>query len=297
MPIKLLLVISILTLISSCQNNKHSSDLTPIASDTLTIDSIGPDYIDAFRPHVLTNYSGEDIYRMVEQKPFAFHKYDVMFKMDIDTIIAYEDSLFAVRFHGALDRRISFDCHNCSAPQALAVFVQRGDQYIPLKVVDVSDAFVSAWGGVSPLELRFENTITPGPMLFSTNTDGAQGNYDQYVHAIDLSLATLGFERFRFSNPTRREQIFFPDSDKLESWGFPKEKVTQSWKEAYYVTDTDLMYIFNKENSSVDVIRHHRAYWNVWYGPSGIVEVEKIMDSEYRDTLSYSVQGNINVAN
>lgn len=255
------------------------------------VNYVGDNFIDAVKQHVIYNYAGNDLFNEVKRAPFLFYYHDRVFKMNIDIIIPYNDSLFAVRFHGALDTAISFNCHSCSAPQALGVFVQRGSVYFPKEVVDVSDAFRWPWGASSHLELHFENSFWPGPMLFSTYTDGGLGNYYQYTHGIDLSSGSLGFERFRFSNTIRLEKVYLPEDDSINS-EFPIDKVPQGWKEAYKITEVDLNQLFHENNASFDIVRNTNTHWTVSYGPNEEHQL-KILVAEFQDTLNFTLHGGI----
>jgi len=286
------LIISIFVLcFAQCQKKPVSISNILLSNDSSAVNFIGDNFISAFKQHVFTSYSGIDLRKEVQQSPFLFYHHDRVFKMDIDTIISYNDSLLAVRFHGALDTAIRFSCHICSAPQALGIFVKRGSNYFPKDVVDVSEVFTCPWGASSDLELHFENTFWPGPMLFSTYTDGGQGNFYEYTHGVDLSIGSLGFERFRFSNTIRREQTYFPQ-DEFAIPQFSIARAPTGWKEAFKIIEVDLDHQFDESNASFDIIRNTNTHWTLWYGPNEENQL-KIVVSKFQDTLKYTLQGGI----
>lgn len=260
--------------------------------DSTAVDFIGEDYIAAFKRHVVANYSGKEIEGAVQEMPFLFYTEGRVFKMDIDTIIDYGDSLAAIRFHGALDSRIGFDCHVCYAPQALGVFVKRDEGYYLQEMVDVSAIFTYPWGRTSDVALHFEHTDWPGSMLFSRHTDGGQGNFVEFVHGIDLSVHSLGYERFRFSNEIRRESTFYPHSDDLTEAGFPNDKIHSPWQEAYKIMERNLSYHFDEQTGSFDIHRSTTTYWMILIGPEE-EDVMEITESQEMDTLRYSIAGGI----
>jgi len=289
---KLLFLVALCTSIISCKNNKKSIQDILLSNDSASVDFIGEHYVDAFKEHILINYEGKNIDLAVQERPFLFYCNNKVFKMDIDTIINYKDSLTAIRFHGALDSLIGFNSHVNSAPQALGIFVKKGDKYFLKQVVDVSTVFFCPWGSSTSLELHFENTDWPGPMLFSKYTDGNQGNNFEYIHAVDLSMNSLGFERFRFSNLVHSERTFYPDNEDLKNTGFPYKSIAKSWKEAYQITDRKLDFRFDEVQGSFNVLRNTKTYWDISVGTK---EEENLMiiDSQLTDTLKYSIQGGI----
>ena len=281
---KLLVLVSCCILFVSCNNNKKSIQEILISNDSTAVNFIGEHYIDAFENYIIENYSGKNISLAVKEKPFLFYCRSQVFKMDIDTIINFNDSLSAIRFHGALDRLISYDSHISSAPQALGVFVRQGENYYLKRVVEVSDVFACPWGGSSKLELHFENSKWPGPMLFSKHTDGNQGNNFEYIHAVDLSMNSLGFERFRFSNLVHSERTFYPDNEDLKNTRFPFKSIAKSWKEAYQITDRKLDFKFNEVQGSFNVLRNTKTYWDISVGTSE-EDILTIIESITTDTL------------
>jgi hypothetical protein len=289
---KLLFLVALCTSIISCKNNEKSIQDILLSNDSASVDFIGEHYVDAFKEHILINYEGKNIDLAVQERPFLFYCNNKVFKMDIDTIINYKDSLTAIRFHGALDSLIGFNSHVNSAPQALGIFVKKGDKYFLKQVVDVSTVFFCPWGSSTSLELHFENTDWPGPMLFSKYTDGNQGTIHEYVNAIDLSLNNLGYERFRFSNTIHSERTFYSDNEDLKNAGFPQNRITQPWKEVNKITERKLNYIFNEEHGTINVLRNSKTYWDISVSTKEVAYI-MIMDSKSTDTLKYSIQGGI----
>ena len=285
-------ILAVQLLVSSCEPKVRDVAQVIRDKDSTQVDFVGSEFTNAFKSHIVNNYNGQDIFSVVGEKPFLFYHLDQVFKMDIDTGIVYQDSLIVIRFHGALDTLIEFSCHICSAPQSLAVFVKRQNGYWLKGLVDASRLFTCPWGSSTILELHFEDSGWPGPMLFSFHSDGGQGNFYQYVNAVDLSPYSLGFERFKFSNMIRHEMIFLPDFEDLSFHGFPHESVASKWKEAFKVSEKEITFRFNEEDHSFNIVRDTKVHWDIWIGPE-LENNQEIVVSDYVDTLNFTLQGGI----
>ena len=288
----LFVLLAVQQLVSSCEPTVRDVAQVIRDKDSTQVDFIGGEFTNSFKSHIIKNYNGKDIFSFLGENPFLFYHLDQVFKMDIDTGIAYQDSMIAIRFHGALDTLIEFSCHICSAPQALGVFVKRQNGYWLKELVDASSLFTCPWGSSTILELHFDNSGWPGPMLFSFHSDGGQGNFYQYVNGIDLSPYSFGFERFKFSSMIRHEMTFLPEFEDLSFHGFPYESVVSHWKEAFKVIEKELLFRFNEEDHSFKIVRDTKVHWDIWIGPE-LENNQEVVVSNYVDTLNFTLQGGI----
>lgn len=287
----LIAMLVVLQLVSSCKSTDRDVAQVIRDEDSTQVDYVGEEFIDAFRAHVIKNYEGKNILDAVREKPFLhFNRlYETVFKMDIDTMITFNDTMVAVRFHGALDSLILFSCHICSAPQALGVFTKKGDSYYLNELADVSKQFHCPYGGSTKLELHFDKSAWPGPMLFSWHINGWQGNFYEYVEGVDLSRYSVGNTRFSFSNSIRKESTFFPNIEGYVEAGFPSELVPKGWRESYIIFERGLSYFFDEEARSFEIRRSSNSHWEVWYGEENMVVLPTHARKE--DTLRYSIEG------
>jgi hypothetical protein len=287
-------ILTYLSLLGLQGCNSETREVRNVIStnDSSRVDFIGDHFIDAFEQHIVQNYDGSDIYSIVETKPFLLFKDGTVFKFDIDTVIQFYDTLSVIRFHGALDPHVNYGCHVCSAPQVLGVFVKRDLGYFLKEIIEASELLECPWGGSTALEIHFEDSGWPGPMLFSTYTDGQHGNFDTYVKAIDISPGSLGRLRFLFSNTIRRESTYFPDSKDLELANFPFSQFRDPWIESYKIMERDLHFEFDEVNEVFEILRTTHHFWDIWFGPDEENSI-KIPIALEVDTLSYSIEGGI----
>jgi hypothetical protein len=216
------------------------------------------------------------------------YSYDVKFKMDMDTMLYFHDSLAVLFFNGAKSDQVPFSCHACYPPYALVLFKQNANVFTPLAITTEVNGLLMPSSTTPSLQLIFEDQYWPGPQLLLHSTDGTNGHFYSNLTSVDLNPYTFGVQRLLFSQDIKNNRTFFPDADQQF---LPNN---YSWKdgtqEVYKMLDRSFELITDKSDLSIVMPRVTHNYWLEWNGGEFLDTIENTHTITI-DTLYFQYEG------
>ena len=216
------------------------------------------------------------------------YSYEVKFKMDIDTMLYFHDSLAVLFFNGAKSDLVPFSCHACYPPYALVLFKEIDNVFTPLAITTDVNGMVMPSSTTPSLQIVFEDQYWPGPQLLLQSTDGTNGHFYSNLTSVDLNPYSFGMQRLLFSQDILNNRTYFPDADEKF---LPKNyRWKEGTQEVYKMLNRSFELILDKGDLSIVMPRVTHNYWLEWNGGEFLDTIENTHNITI-DTLYFRYEG------
>ena len=265
----------------------------PLSGRIEGLDFQGRGFEKAFEEFCFSEYKDVSLGQLA-LRSFTFtdsnYSHDVKFKMEMDTIIYFHDSLAVLFFNGAKSDQVPFSCHVCYPPYALVLFKLKANLFSPMAISTEVKGLLMPSSIAPSLQILFEDQYWPGPQLLLKSTDGNNGHFYSNLTSVDLSPYSFGVQRLLFSQDIKNIRTFFPDADEQF---LPKN---YHWKngtlEVYKMLDRSFELITDKSNGLIVMPRVTHNYWLEWNGGEFLDTIENTHNITI-DTLYFQNEGTV----